>query len=33
VPQDIPAFIRQLYPRDGYVEVFARDHVYVFRRG
>jgi uncharacterized membrane protein len=32
-PQDIPAFIRQLYPGDGYVEVFARDHVYVFRRG
>jgi uncharacterized membrane protein len=32
-PKDIPAFIMQLYPRDGYVEIFARDHVYVFRRG
>ena len=32
-PTDVPAFIRQLYPGDGYVEVFARDHVYVFRHG
>jgi uncharacterized membrane protein len=32
-PADVPAFIRQLYPGDGYVEVFARDHVYVFRHG
>jgi uncharacterized membrane protein len=32
-PGDVPAFIRELYPRDGYVEVFALDHVYVFRRG
>jgi hypothetical protein len=32
-PKDVPAFIMQLYPRDGYVEIFARDHVYVFRRG
>jgi hypothetical protein len=30
---NIPAFIRQLYPRDGYVQVFERDDVYVFRRG
>jgi hypothetical protein len=32
-PKDVPAFIAQLYPRDGYVEVFARDDIYVFRRG
>jgi uncharacterized membrane protein len=32
-PKDVPAFIAQLYPGDGYVEVFARDDVYVFRRG
>jgi uncharacterized membrane protein len=32
-PKDVPVFIRQLYPKAGYVEVFARDHVYVFRRG
>src|SRR5215470_7458072 len=32
-PADVPAFIRQLYLGDGYVEVFARDHVYVFRHG
>jgi uncharacterized membrane protein len=30
---DVPAFIRQLYPGDGYVQVFDRDDVYVFRRG
>jgi uncharacterized membrane protein len=30
---DVPAFIHLLYPRDGYVQVFERDGVYVFRRG
>jgi uncharacterized membrane protein len=30
---DVGAFIAMLYPNDGYVEVFARDGVYVFRRG
>ncbi|HEY0937209.1 MAG TPA: DUF2079 domain-containing protein, partial [Trebonia sp.] len=29
----VPAFIRMLYPRDGYVQVFERDDVYVYRRG
>ena len=29
----VPAFIRQIYPRAGYVQVFERDDVYVFRRG
>ena len=29
----VPAFIRQLYPKDGYRVVFADDDVYVFRRG
>jgi uncharacterized membrane protein len=32
-PADVPAFIRQLYPGDGYVQVFASDDVYVFKRG
>jgi uncharacterized membrane protein len=31
-PRNIPAFIKQLYPRDGYVQIFDRDQVYVFRR-
>jgi hypothetical protein len=31
--KDVPAFIAQLYPHDGYVQVFSRDGVYVFRRG
>jgi hypothetical protein len=30
---NVPAFIAQLYPADGYVQVFDRDGVYVFRRG
>jgi uncharacterized membrane protein len=30
---NVPKFIAQLYPRDGYVAVFGRDGVYVFRRG
>jgi len=32
VPANVPAFIRQLYPKAGYVQVFVRDDVYVFRR-
>jgi uncharacterized membrane protein len=31
-PTNVPAFIRQLYPRDSYTQVFERDQVYVFRR-
>jgi uncharacterized membrane protein len=30
---DVPGFIAGLYPNDGYVQVFERDGVYVFRRG
>ncbi|MGH3298976.1 MAG: DUF2079 domain-containing protein [Trebonia sp.] len=30
---NVPQFIAQLYPGDGYVTVFDRDGVYVFRRG
>ena len=30
---NVPQFIAQLYPGDGYVAVFDRDGVYVFRRG
>ncbi len=30
---NVPAFIAQLYPAVGYVQVFDRDGVYVFRRG
>jgi uncharacterized membrane protein len=33
VPSNVPAFIRQLYPKAGYAEIFVRDDVYVFRRG
>jgi uncharacterized membrane protein len=29
---NVPAFIEMLYPHDGYVQVFERDGVYVFRR-
>jgi uncharacterized membrane protein len=32
-PSNVPAFIRQFYPKDGYRQIFQRDHVYVFRRG
>ncbi|HEX8005282.1 MAG TPA: DUF2079 domain-containing protein [Trebonia sp.] len=32
-PASVPAFIQQLYPKDGYRVVFADDDVYVFRRG
>jgi uncharacterized membrane protein len=31
-PKSVPAFISQLYPKDGYVQIFVRDQVYVFRR-
>ena len=30
--KDVPAFVAAMYPHDGYVEVFERDQVYVFRR-
>jgi uncharacterized membrane protein len=30
---NVPSFIRTLYPHAGYVQVFDRDDVYVFRRG
>jgi uncharacterized membrane protein len=30
---NVPRFIAQLFPHGGYVPVFARDGVYVFRRG
>ena len=29
---NVPQFIAKLYPSDGYVQVFERDDVYVFRR-
>ena len=29
----VPGFIAMLYPHDGYVQVFERDDVYVYRRG
>jgi len=28
----VPAFIKQLYPTAGYVQIFSRDDVYVFQR-
>jgi hypothetical protein len=30
---NVPQFIADQYPRDGYVQVFDRDDVYVYRRG
>jgi uncharacterized membrane protein len=30
---DVPGFIAANYGKDGYVQVFARDNVYVYRRG
>ena len=30
---DVPGFVARWYPNDGYKQVFARDNVYVFRRG
>jgi len=32
-PTDVPGFIAQYYPNDGYQQVFADNGVYVFRRG
>jgi len=32
-PANVPQFIANLYPHDGYVQVFDRDDVYVYRRG
>jgi uncharacterized membrane protein len=32
VSANVPAFIKQLYPDAGYVQVYARDNVYVYRR-
>jgi uncharacterized membrane protein len=31
-PSNVPQFIAHLYPDDGYVQVFERDDVYVYRR-
>jgi hypothetical protein len=30
---DVPQFIAAAYGKDGYVQVFTRDDVYVYRRG
>ena len=32
-PVNVPAFIAQLFPGDGYRQIFADDNVYVFQRG
>jgi uncharacterized membrane protein len=32
VPPDVPAFIKELFPKTTYVQVFLDDQVYVFRR-
>jgi len=32
VPSDVPAFIKELFPKTTYVQVFLDDQVYVFRR-
>jgi uncharacterized membrane protein len=32
-PANVPQFIARLYPQFGYVQVFDRDDVYVYRRG
>jgi len=32
VPSDVPAFIKELYPKTAYVQIFVDDQVYVFRR-
>jgi hypothetical protein len=32
-PANVPAFIRQLFPKAGYRQVFVDDDVYVFKRG
>ena len=31
-PANVPAFIAELYPTAGYLQVFERSDVYVFRR-
>jgi hypothetical protein len=31
-PSDVPAFIKELFPKTAYVQVFVDDQVYVFRR-
>jgi hypothetical protein len=32
VPSDVPAFIKELFPKTTYVQIFLDDQVYVFRR-
>jgi hypothetical protein len=32
VPSDVPQFIKELYPKTDYVQIFVDDQVYVFRR-
>jgi uncharacterized membrane protein len=32
VPSDVPEFIKELYPKTDYVQIFVDDQVYVFRR-
>jgi uncharacterized membrane protein len=32
VPPDVPAFIKQLFPKTAYTQIFVDDQVYVFRR-
>jgi hypothetical protein len=32
VPSDVPEFIKELYPKTNYVQIFVDDQVYVFRR-
>ena len=31
-PANVPQFVAGMYPHDGYIQVFSRDNVYVFRR-
>jgi len=31
-PSDVPEFIKELYPKTAYVQIFVDDQVYVFRR-
>jgi hypothetical protein len=31
-PTNVPAFVKELYPKAGYREVFVDDDVYVFKR-
>jgi len=32
VPSDVPTFIKELFPKTAYVQIFVDDQVYVFRR-